>query len=84
VRNSGSFYDVVLEYICCKFFVTGERWRGKECEVSCRDVIEILAQILRGGSEENKENFSWDIRSSRLDWNCKCKSGLSLLQQPDG
>jgi len=27
-------------------------------EVSCRDVIEVLAQNLRGGSEENKENFS--------------------------
>lgn len=38
--------------------MTGEIWKGNDFEVSCRDIMEVLAQNLREGSEENKENFS--------------------------
>jgi len=48
----------VLEYIRYKIFVTDESWKGKDFEVSRRGIIEVLAQNLRGGSEENKESFS--------------------------
>jgi len=47
-----------LEYICCKIVVTGGRWKGTEFEVGCREIIDVLAQNWRGGSEEGKETFS--------------------------